>query len=199
MVIEQEKLNDLEEIKILDPSEMWKRMMAVPEQIVSAGELVAKIALPERYRTAKAVVFAGMGGSAVAGDFVQSVLTSPWGDRDTHQRVAPIFVVSRSQSLPSWVDETTLVFISSYSGNTRETLACFEDAVKRSAMIIVFTSGGKLQKKANTAGVPIFDVGGFIDEGSFPKDAVEPRTCLLYTSDAAEERSSVYLGGSRII
>ena len=50
MVIEQEKLNDLEEIKILDPSEMWKRMMAVPEQIVSAGELVAKIALTERYR-----------------------------------------------------------------------------------------------------------------------------------------------------
>ena len=31
------------------------------------------------------------------------------------------------------------------------------------------------------------------------KSAVERRTCLLYTSDAADERSSVDLGGRRII
>ena len=179
MVIEQEKLDDLGEIKILDPSEMWKRMMAVPEQIVSAGELVSKIVLPEHYRTAKAVVFAGMGGSAVAGDFVQSVLASPWSGRDSHQSVAPIFIVSRSPSLPSWVDETTLVFISSYSGNTGETVACFDEALKRSAMIIVLTSGGKLQEKAASVGVPVFDVGGFIDQESSSKDAVEPRTTVM--------------------
>ena len=179
MVIEQEKLDDLEEIKTLDPSEMWKRMKTVPEQIMSAGEQVSNIVLPAQYRTAKAVVFSGMGGSAVAGDFVQSVLASTWIDRDSHQSAAPIFGVYRSHSLPAWVDETTLVLISSYSGNTQETLACFDDAVKRSAMIIVLTSGGKLQEKAARAGVPIFDVGGFIDHESFSKDSVEPRTTVM--------------------
>ena len=179
MVIEQEKLDDLEEIKTLDPSEMWKRMKTVPEQIMSAGEQVSNIVLPAQYRTAKAVVFSGMGGSAVAGDFVQSVLASTWIDRDSHQSAAPIFGVYRSHSLPAWVDETTLVLISSYSGNTQETLACFDDAVKRSAMIIVLTSGGKLQDKAARAGVPIFDVGGVIDHESFSKDSVEPRTTVM--------------------
>ena len=184
MIIEQEKLDDLEEIKILDPSEMWKRMKRVPEQIMSAGDQVSNIVLPAQYRTAKAVVFAGMGGSAVAGDFVQSVLAAHAAEflpepMESNQNAVPIFVVSRSHSLPSWVDETTLVFISSYSGNTFETLACFEDAVKRAAMIIVLTSGGKLQEKAASVGVPVFDVGGFVDHQSSPKDAVEPRTTVM--------------------
>ena len=30
-------------------------------------------------------------------------------------------------------------------------------------------------------------------------DEIQPRRCLLYTSDAADERSSVDLGGRRII
>ena len=81
--------------------------------------------------------------------------------------------------MPAWVDETTLVLISSYSGNTQETLACFDDAVKRSAMIIVLTSGGKLQEKAASAGVPNFDVARFIDHQSSSKDSVEPRTTVM--------------------
>ena len=32
-----------------------------------------------------------------------------------------------------------------------------------------------------------------------PVDLINARTCLLYTSDAADERSSVDLGGRRII
>ena len=38
------------------------------------------------------------------------------------------------------------------------------------------------------------------DPGDAPHDDVEePLSCLLYTSDAADERSSVDLGGRRII
>lgn len=170
MVIEQKKLDDLEAIKVLDPSNMWERMRTVPEQISSAAAQVSAMAFPPSYRDAKAVVFAGMGGSAVAGDFVQSVLSL--GLR------TPIFVVSRGYSLPLWVDENTLVFISSYSGNTAETLACFDDGVRRSAMLVVFTSGGELYQKAKGAGVPIFDVAGFVYPG-FPRDTLEPRTTVV--------------------
>ena len=176
MIIEQEKLDDLEAIKILDPSNMWERMKTVPEQMISAGKQVSELAFPAAYRNARAIVFAGMGGSAVAGDFVQSVLESRqvvvWGRR-------PIFVVSRSSSLPMWVDETTLVFISSYSGNTGETLACFDAAVERSAMIVVLTSGGKLHEKAMRAGVPIFDLGRFIHQEFPEREKIEPRTTVM--------------------
>ena len=42
----------------------------------------------------------------------------------------------------------------------------------------------------------------YLESGAFPADATEAErkeVCLLYTSDAADERSSVDLGGRRII
>ena len=36
-------------------------------------------------------------------------------------------------------------------------------------------------------------------ERGFARESLEARRCLLYTSDAADERSSVDLGGRRII
>ena len=46
-----------------------------------------------------------------------------------------------------------------------------------------------------TADEPIFDIRYMT-----PKQVLtQPYTCLLYTSDAADERSSVDLGGRRII
>ena len=51
-----------------------------------------------------------------------------------------------------------------------------------------------------------FDVAVLVDEAVVRIDAIEAlgelglqNTCLLYTSDAADERSSVDLGGRRII
>ena len=46
------------------------------------------------------------------------------------------------------------------------------------------------------------DLGDLLDEVALNTDPVEltvGRACLLYTSDAADERSSVDLGGRRII
>ena len=37
------------------------------------------------------------------------------------------------------------------------------------------------------------------DRGGVPDGPADPGACLLYTSDAADERSSVDLGGRRII
>src|SRR5678816_677218 len=42
-------------------------------------------------------------------------------------------------------------------------------------------------------------VMGFKEAYRFPSQNGQPSTCLLYTSDAADERSSVDLGGRRII
>src|SRR5678815_3885116 len=48
-----------------------------------------------------------------------------------------------------------------------------------------------------------FGINTFYDEewtdGSKPPSSYMPLSCLLYTSDAADERSSVDLGGRRII
>lgn len=86
------------------------------------------------------IVLAGMGGSALAGEFVKSWLTD---------RLSLPFEIVRGYDLPNYVGKNTLCILSSYSGNTEETLNCLEQAKKRSAAIAVMSAGGKLAEQAN--------------------------------------------------
>ncbi len=92
------------------------------------------------------IVVAGMGGSALAADFVRSWLSD---------RLEIPLVVIRDYVLPAFVDQRTLVVISSYSGNTAETLSAYEDAQRREAQIVILTSGGQLRELAESDDRPL--------------------------------------------
>jgi glucose/mannose-6-phosphate isomerase len=95
----------------------------------------------------RSIVLAGMGGSALAGEFIKTWL----GDR------LPLpFVIVRDYTLPGFVDDTTLVIVSSYSGNTEETLVALSEAESRGAKIVVATSGGALAKRAQAKSYPLY-------------------------------------------
>jgi len=81
------------------------------------------------------VVMAGMGGSALAGNVLKNWLYS---------RLSVPFEVVRGYSLPEYVNEHTLVILSSQSGNTEETLSTLEYAEKMNTRIVIIASGGKL-------------------------------------------------------
>jgi len=81
------------------------------------------------------VVVAGMGGSALAALLVKSWLKS--------EMSLPIEVV-RSYDLPMYVDSNTLVIVSSYSGNTEESISCLEQAESKGAQVAIIASGGRL-------------------------------------------------------
>jgi len=83
------------------------------------------------------VVIAGMGGSAIIGDLIPDFLVD-------ELRIP--FIVNRSYSLPDFMDENSLVIISSYSGNTEETISVFEESLKRKCKIAAITSGGQVKK-----------------------------------------------------
>ncbi|MBI2657592.1 bifunctional phosphoglucose/phosphomannose isomerase [Candidatus Woesearchaeota archaeon] len=87
------------------------------------------------------IVVAGMGGSAVGGDILKAYM---------HSSKIPVFVV-KDYSIPNFVDENTLFFAVSYSGNTEETLSAYEQAVRKKAKIVAVTSGGQLAAKAKKA------------------------------------------------
>ncbi len=69
------------------------------------------------------VIVAGMGGSAAGGAARASRALGP--------RLRRPLVVSDGYTLPGWAGPSTLVLCSSYSGNTEETLAAYDDAVAR--------------------------------------------------------------------
>ena len=99
-----------------------------------------------RRHDAAGLVVAGMGGSAIGGRLARAVL----GARERR----PIVLVS-GYDLPTWVDTRWTVLLSSYSGSTEETLACWEAATRRRARRIVASTGGALAALAGEAGVPI--------------------------------------------
>ena len=86
------------------------------------------------------VVGAGMGGSALAALLVKSWLKS--------ELTLPMEIV-RSYDLPDYVSHNTLVIVSSYSGNTEETLSCLAQAESKGAQVAIIASGGSLIDHAN--------------------------------------------------
>lgn len=107
----------------------------------------------------QAIVYAGMGGSALAAILARTCLNIP----------VPLEVV-RDYELPSYVDEHTLVIAASYSGNTEETLSVLEQAEASGAHIVIITGGGVLAERAREQGYPLL---------MLPK-AEQPRYAALY-------------------
>ena len=85
------------------------------------------------------ILICGMGGSAIGGDFVRTVLKDDFK--------IPIFV-NRDYELPNWVSQNTLIFICSYSGNTEETISCYNSTVNNNIKPIVISSGGHILEDA---------------------------------------------------
>lgn len=92
--------------------------------------------------SADRVVVTGLGGSAFPADLLSLAVSCP-------------VTVSRDYVVHSPLDERTVVIASSFSGNTEETLAAFEDAGRRGAARVVVTSGGRLAELAADAGVAV--------------------------------------------
>ncbi len=85
------------------------------------------------------IVFCGMGGSALPGNLLKNWL---------YTRLTTPLEVCRGSQMPGYINEHSLVIISSYSGDTAETLQAYEEAYRNNAQIIVITQGGKLMQRA---------------------------------------------------
>lgn len=107
-------------------------------------QLETKYDLPDLNFEIDNIVFAGMGGSAL---WAQLSLTWPG--------YSVPFEIWRKYDLPAYVSDRTLVVVSSYSGNTEETLSALVAAEEAGAHIVIATSGGKLAEIAEEKGYPI--------------------------------------------
>ncbi len=155
-------LDDTQFWERLDPGEMRRVVETFPEQIRKGAGIASAIsfAAPSPIQS---VVLAGLGGSAIGGDVVRSIV----GDR---LRVP--FLVNRDYGLPAFVGPKVPVIASSYSGNTEETLSACRQAQGMRAPIICITSGGQLAELAQRDGWPLV----LIPSG------LQPRAALGYST-----------------
>jgi glucose/mannose-6-phosphate isomerase len=133
-------LDDINEIKKIDQNGMYDLIYQFPSQFENALNITEAVKLPSwNTNQIENIVVAGLGGSAIGGDLVRSYLA---------EKLNIPFFICRNYTLPNFVDDSSLVFISSYSGNTEETLSAYKDAQKRKAKILTLSSGGEVKEKS---------------------------------------------------
>lgn len=168
----------------LDASKMFDVLYAFPEQIKEALTIGDTAPLWRRQAVSSRYLVLGLGGSAIGGDLLRSyAAATPGAD---HLQIT----VSRGYAAPAWLDSDTNVIASSYSGDTEETLAAFDDARKKSDRTVAITTGGALGKKAITYGMPVIN----IPPGYQPRCAIAysffPLLSILQRSGAFDTRAT---------
>ncbi|MDQ3103182.1 MAG: bifunctional phosphoglucose/phosphomannose isomerase [Actinomycetota bacterium] len=159
----------------------------------SGDQLDAALSLPDHLRDAlwrvsaakldpiecTGLLVCGMGGSAIGGDLAAAAMGT---------RLSQPLDVVRGYGVPSWTPPDRVIFCSSYSGNTEETLACYAAAEAVGAQRIVATTGGVLAESARRDGVPVIGMPA----------GLQPRAAVGYTFAIAAEVAALVGAGDAI-
>lgn len=108
------------------------------------------------------VVLTGLGGSGIGGSIVQNFV---------FDKMTVPFIVNKDYFLPAFVGKDSLVIVSSYSGNTEETLDAMKMALKKKATVVCITSGGKIAEMAKRRKLDCILLPG----------GMPPRACIGYS------------------
>jgi len=139
-------IESVERIRAADPGNMLDRIKDLGKQLRDAWAIATAAQLPPAYSDVRNITLAGMGGSAIGGDFAASLMAG--------ELKIPM-LIHRDYGMPAYVGRDSLVIASSYSGNTEESLSAFAEAQKRGAKVLALTTGGKLADLARAAGYPV--------------------------------------------
>src|SRR5688572_33014516 len=139
-------IESVERIRAADPGNMLDRIKDLPKQVRDAWKIASTAQLPPAHGDVRNITVAGMGGSAIGGDLASALLAG--------ELKVPMSV-HRDYGLPAYVGRDSLVIVSSYSGNTEESLSALEEAQKRGSKVIAITTGGRVAEIAQQAGFPL--------------------------------------------
>lgn len=137
-----------------------RSMVAAFPQLLLAAKLESSLeerATKTSQRGVKGLCLCGIGGSAIAGEI----------SRDIVMQESPVpILMARGYTIPSAVNKDWAVVVTSYSGNTEETLSSFEEALTRKATVFIITTGGELGRRARAGTVHL------VPEGLQPRAAL---------------------------
>ncbi len=131
-------------------------------QLERAIEIGEKAKLTKPLLAIHNVLITGLGGSGIGGTIVSELNRS--------NLKVPV-AVNKNYSIPGFVNDNTLVVVSSYSGNTEETLNALKEAFNKEAKIVCITSGGKVMEFAQNNGLDYITIDG----------GMPPRACFGYS------------------
>lgn len=134
----------------LDKSNLRQMILESPDQFRMGFDLAKGVKVPGQFRS---IMISGMGGSALPGNLLRIYLNDLFRTERPHEQPLSIYQ-NRSYDLPPESFHECLNFICSYSGNTEETIASFEEALQNNLPCIALSAGGKVEEMAKAHGVP---------------------------------------------
>ncbi|MGD9129127.1 MAG: SIS domain-containing protein [Candidatus Woesebacteria bacterium] len=158
-------LDSRQAIAKIDKSNVLGSVEALADQIKHIWEIADQSLSFKSKNEIENVVVTGMGGSALGPDVVKYLFK---------EKLDLPFEVVNSYTLPNYVNQHSLVILSSYSGTTEEVLACSKEVEKKNAQVMVITAGGELKKIAEKKSYPLL----LIDPKYNP--CGEPRMAIGY-------------------
>ncbi len=153
-------LTDRNAIKQIDPRDTLGSTEMLLEQAQTAWKQVNALALPSFQGQIKNIVFCGMGASIYGALVIKALL----GEKFSY----PLELIS-DYHLPNFVNEDTLVVLTSYSGTTEEVLSCAQEAKAKNAKMLVLTKGGPLAEFAKQNAVPAYIFDGSLNYAGIPR------------------------------
>jgi glucose/mannose-6-phosphate isomerase len=178
MTVTETSALDRDAIAPVDKADQLADVLAIPEHLRDALWKVESAGL-EPWDSPGGLIVAGMGCAALGGQLARAAM----GDHASR----PV-LTARAYGLPPWTTPDTTVLCASYSGETEETLACYEAAGALGAKRVVATSGGELAEVARRDGIPVIPVAG----------GLESRSAVAYMTVAALEVAGLCGAGPRM-
>jgi len=140
-----------------------RRLVDIFTKQLSEGlEIGLKANLKAPQKPINSMIITGLGGSGIGGKIATQLVSD--------QLKIPA-IINNDYNLPAFVNENTLVIVSSFSGNTEETLEALKKAQEANAEIACITSGGKLAEIARAEGYNLIIL----------PTAFSPRAMLTYS------------------
>lgn len=155
-----QNLTDTEAIKKIDPQHTVESTELIADQMEAAWNQIQALDLPTHLGDITNIVFCGMGAS-VYGALIIKALQGP-------EMPYPTEIIS-DYHLPSYVNEKTLVVLTSYSGTTEEVLSCAQEAKDKHAKSVILTQGGPLAEFARTNMIPSYIFDGALNPSGVPR------------------------------
>lgn len=108
-----------------------------PLQLKQSFKEILRIKLSKKFFLMRKMLVCGMGGSRFPSLIIKNLYK---------EELNLIYEINDDYRLPGWVDEKTLVVLSSYSGTTEEVINAYHLAKKKKALVFSISSGGDLKK-----------------------------------------------------
>ncbi len=128
---------------------MNKLIEDFPLQLKESTSVYSRCSIKTVYPNINNIIVCGLGGSGFIGDLVLDLFS-----RD----LSVPLITNKGYHLPHFADESSLLILTSYSGQTEEVVNCFEEALQKNLTPICISSGGKLKQLAAEHNFDFIDI-----------------------------------------